>query len=570
MIWATLAIAIISLIVLIGAIGAKAKTAVALLTVINFASGIAFMVMAKPWWHWIWYDIFYMNPTVWIFFGIFLLIFIVVLAFGINRNMDEGTIGSIGGFLAICWVISIIVVSCINGVVTKSFIYDSISRQAITVTNLSDTTKIRYLPMEVAEYYGENRMQEPGIKLGDFDAIMYNGELTWVAPREQSGTIRQYTQKNDGVALINSNGSMTTVNVRMEYGENMLIFDDISWLLVNHNYWVDYPEIYYLFDGDTPVAVAPYISYKYKFPVMTPYWGGVCVVYPDGTLIDYTPSEAQAVPFLANERIFPEQLARLYAESYVYVHGIWNTITSHTDQIRIPALDYSDNQMPYLMPTEDGLQWVVVAEPASASYAIHSIFSIDAVTGELSVYRVPLDTNLLGPDRAWEYVKADFPSYDWVSSDNNNTNTGNIQLIEPRLVVNKGELYWMITITTKDYAFSSDKPSTVLVNSRTTEVTSFFSEQELVEFLYGSVGTDTDTDTNTDTGTGVDSGEGTPIEMPSDAKQLLTEIEDIRAEIGTLQAQMGQDQIHLEVLQAELNMKLEQLYDIISASSTAK
>jgi len=562
MVWATLAIAILSLLGLIVFAWAKNGTATAILVVTNLASGIAFMVLAKPWWHWIWFNIFYMNPTVWIFFGIFLLIFTLVLILGLKLKWDEGAIGSIGVFLFFCWIISIIVVSCLSGVVTKSFVYDRIHLQATTVSNLSDTTKIRYLPMEVAEYYGENRMQEPGIQLGDFDAIMYNGELTWVAPREQSGFIRMYTQKNDGVALINSDGSMTTINARMEYGENMEIFDNINWLLTNHNYWVDYPEIYYLFDGNTPVAVAPYITYKYRFPVMTPYWGGVCVVYPDGHLVDYTPAEAQNIAFLANERIFPEKLARIYAESYAYVHGIWNTLTSHTDQIRIPILDYSDNQMPYLMPTEDGLQWVLVAEPASASYAIHSIFSIDAVTGELSVYRVPLDTNLLGPDRAWEYVKADFPSYDWVSSDNNNTNTGNIQLIEPRLVINKGELYWMITITTKDYAFSSDKPSTVLVNSRTTEVTSFFSEQELVDFLYGSTDADTDTDTDSDT--------GIPTEIPSDANQLLSDIAGIQAEIATLQAQMGQDQIHLELLQAVLNMKLEQLYDIISASTTAK
>lgn len=564
MIWAVLAIAILSLLGLIAFGWAKNTTATVILAMVNIASGIAFMVLSKPWWHWIWFDIFYKNPTIWIFFGIFLLLFLIILAFGILRNLDEGTIAGLGTFFFICWIISIIVVSSLSGVVTKSFVYDRISRQAITVTNLSDTTKIRYLPMEVAEYYGENRMQEPGIQLGDFDAIMYNGELTWVAPREQSGLIRTYTQKNDGVALINSNGSMTTVNSRMAYGENMEIFDNINWLLTNHNYWVDYPEIYYLFDGNTPVIVAPYITYKYRFPVMTPYWGGVCVVYPDGTLVDYTPSEAQAIPFLADERIFPEQLARIYAESYVYVHGIWNTLTSHTDQIRIPTLDYSDNQMPYLLPTDEGLQWVVVAEPASASYAIHSMFIIDAVTGQLSVYRVPLDTNLLGPDRAWEYVKAEFPSYDWVTSDTNAGHTGNIQLIEPRPVVNKGELYWMVTITTKDYAFSSDKPSTVLVNSRTTEVTSFFSEQELVDFLYGS--TDADTDTDTDAGSGTE----TPVEIPSDINQLLDDIESLRTEISTLQAQMGQDQIHLELLQTELNMKTDQLYDIISTSSTAK
>ncbi len=213
--------------------------------------------------------------------------------------------------------------------------------------------------------------------------------------------------------------------------------------------------------------------------------------------------------------------------------------------------------MPYLLPTEDGLQWVVVAEPASESFAIHSIFFVDAVTGELEVYRVPLDTNLIGPDRGWEYVKAAFPSYDWVASDTQAGSTGNIQLIEPRPVINKGVLYWMITIATKDYAFATDKPSTVLVNSETTEVTSFFSEQGLVEFLYG-----TEPDDDSSGSGGSDTGGGAGI--PPSVAELMAEIDSIRAEMQALQGQMEQDQLHLELLQADLNMHLEQLYDTLS------
>lgn len=558
MVWALLAIAILSLLGVIVAVGIGNKQVIVCGIAVNLASGISLMVVAKPWFQWLWFSVFYMNPSIWIAFAICVAVLAIVGYIGYSRQWDAQMMGGFALFVCICWVISIIVFSCIGNTVMKSFVYDKIHLTASSITALDDTTKIRYLPMEVAEYYGENRMQEPGIMLGDFDAITYNGEFAWVAPREQSGVIRQYTKKNDGVAIIHGNGSMTTVKATMQYGEGMQVFDNIGYLLANHNYWVKYPEIYYLMDGETPVAVAPYISYSYDFPVMVPEWGGVVCVYPDGTLEDYTPEEALGIPFLANERIFPEELARLYAESYVYVHGIWNTLTSHTDQVRIPHLDYSDNQMPYLLPTEDGLQWVVVAEPASASFAIHSIFFIDAVTGELGVYRVPLDTNLIGPDRGWEYVKAAFPSYDWVASDAQAGSTGNIQLIEPRPVINKGVLYWMITIATKDYAFATDKPSTVLVNSETTEVTSFFSEQELVEFLYGTEPDDGDSD-----GGGSDTGGG--AEIPSSVAEIMAEIDSIRTEMQSLQGQMEQDQLHLELLQADLNMHLEQLYDMLSA-----
>jgi hypothetical protein len=170
---------------------------------------------------------------------------------------------------------------------------------------------------------------------------------------------------------------------------------------------------------------------------------------------------------------------------------------THKDQIEIPNIDYSSNEMPYFLPTEDGPKWVVTAEPAGSSFGVSKIFIIDAQSGKIEIFEASVwveredsegeyekKIELIGPNRAWEYAKAAFPMYDWHTE---GSSGGNIKLLEPRPIVNDGNFYWMMTVATTQYAFAPGKPSTVLVNAQTTETISFTSELELRTFLAGGV-----------------------------------------------------------------------------------
>jgi hypothetical protein len=272
------------------------------------------------------------------------------------------------------------------------------------------------------------------------------------------------------------------------YGEGMRITDNIYWKLRMSKYWVEYCEIFYLFDGDTPLAVVPYIGYRMSFPVMVPYWAGVATVHPDGTITHYTPEEAQQLDFVQGQRIYPERLAKRYTVAWAYHQGISNAWFTHRDQVEIPKLAYSENQMPYLLPTDEGTKWVTVAEPhGGKTHGIFKIFFIDSLTGDIEPYEISPESQgtetqdiLVGPNRAWEYVKSAYPLYNWMEGAE-----GAIKLLEPRPIITEDTFYWMMSVTIREHAFAPERPSTMLVDARTAEVYEFSSEEEIKNFLAG-------------------------------------------------------------------------------------
>jgi hypothetical protein len=89
------------------------------------------------------------------------------------------------------------------------------------------------------------------------------------------------------------------------------------------------------------------------------------------------------------------------------------------------------------------------------------------------MFSLPIDSALIGPERAKGYITRAYPTFDW----------GEILAIEPRPIIRDGSLYWMFTVTPYNFAGIVD---TVLVNSRSGEVLSFGSNyQKVLDFLRG-------------------------------------------------------------------------------------
>ncbi|GAG21429.1 unnamed protein product, partial [marine sediment metagenome] len=247
------------------------------------------------------------------------------------------------------------------------------------------------------------------------------------------------------------------ITKKLEIGEDIGIFDNIYWNLYNKRYFVNLGDIYYIYKKDHILTVAPIIAYKFKFPVMIPYYAGVFVLDEQGKISYYTPNQVEKIEEFQNNRAYPGELARLYVDSYKYYLGVINTWFLHKDQIEISDVYGLANRQPFLMPTEQGLKWIIATEPYGESYGVFKIFLVDALTGKIDMLELDEDQTLTGPVRVISYVKKKFPRIDW-------STTG---IVEPRPFIINGKLYWMLSITPRDYAGIA---YTVFVNSENNEV----------------------------------------------------------------------------------------------------
>ncbi|MCF7861002.1 hypothetical protein K9M79_02060 [Candidatus Woesearchaeota archaeon] len=379
------------------------------------------------------------------------------------------------------------------------------------IQKLPDSTTLRMLPMPVAYRYLQDSLQKSTERIGGLDIVNINGSLVWTAPRVPDGTILYFTQKVNGLMIGQADVSerkTRLVNSEMEIGEDIGIFDNIFWTIYKKKFFIDVDEVYYLMDGDEVITIVPTIGYRFMFPVMVPYFNGAFKVYKDGSAEFLTPEEIEKDPLFADNVVYPESLARLYVDSYKYHLGIINTWFLHEDQIEISDVYGEANRQPFLIPTEDGLKWIVATEPYGQSYGVFKIFLVDGMSGRIDLLELDDEQTLTGPVRVVSYVKQEFPVIDWATS----------RVIEPRPYVVEGRLYWMLSITPIDYAGVS---YTVFVDSQTNEVLAFKTDEEVQQFVKeGTVVPDT----------------GSEVTLGNESNSILDKIQDIEQKLSELKA----------------------------------
>ena len=367
---------------------------------------------------------------------------------------------------------------------------DSIEAEEIEA--MPDTTGLRFLPYDVAVRFGLNTQDEPTLVLGDFEPLD-NGRagIDWVAPREPNGLWNSMVNNQDGVMVIQPDGSAEIVNQEFKRGEGMALYRNVGWQLKREKFFAQHTNQYYILDGEELLGIVPYISYRFSFPVMVPRWGGVLVVHPDGEIENLSPEEAIKDGRFEGERLYPEQLARKVGDVWKYRSGYWNTWFAHKNEAQIPqisppeeqdALDQqpatrqgtSTNQMPFLIPTRGGPQWFLAAEPYGGSFSMYQGIYVDGHSGEVSYFRPDTGSALIGVNKALDYAQATFPNYQWGQ---------NAVILEPRPVVKDKTLYWMATITNADKAGVNQ---TVMVNaSEQGKVTVLETYEDVVAFVEG-------------------------------------------------------------------------------------
>jgi hypothetical protein len=366
------------------------------------------------------------------------------------------------------------------------------------IEEMPDTTGVRYLPYEVAARFGQNTQDDSTLVLGDFEPLdNEEGGIDWVAPREPNGVWNSFINNQDGAMVIKPDGSAEVVSQEFKRGEGMALHRNVAWALKRERFFVHHTNQYYVLHDGELLGLVPYVSYKFSFPVMIPQWGGVMVVHPDGEIEDLSPEEAITDGRFEGERLYPEQLARQVGDVWKYRNGYWNTWSAHEDEAVIPEIGATDevnssggkaakssgassadqvstNQMPFLIPTEEGPQWFLAAEPYGGSFSMYRAIYINAHNGEVTYFRPDTGSALIGVNKGLDYARATFPNYQWGR---------NAILLEPRPIIKDETLYWMATITNADTAGVN---KTVMVNSAEQgEVTVLESYEDVMAFVEG-------------------------------------------------------------------------------------
>lgn len=438
------------------------------------------LVASAPAFHWLWYGVFWRHPTFWA-----LILIWAIGSFWLTYAWREEHIGSAMLVVSVALVVGTIVYGIWASARTMYVFARDIKPEVMS--GLLDTTGIRWLPMEVAERFGVNKSQDPLTHLGDIDPLIdaRSGDINWVAPRIPSGWWNTLNKRTNGFAVVKADGSVNIIPQLLKFGEGMYFSDHISWPLWQENYLADLTEVYYLQNGDEVLAMVPYILYRFSFPVRVPYWGGVFVVHGDGQIENLSPKQAQADSRFVGQRLYPEALARYAAEAWAFRNGIANAWFTHRDQVEVPKIEGAENQMPYLIPTALGPQWFIACEPYGPAYGIFKAIYVDARTGQVRLMEFPVDSSLVGPNRAMSYARTAFPEFNWFTQGDKES-YGRIITLEPRPVIRSGRLYWMVSITSVDFAGVS---RTLLIDasndSKAGSTRYFLSPDELKLFLAG-------------------------------------------------------------------------------------
>jgi hypothetical protein len=428
--------------------------------------------------HLLFFDLLFLNPIFWV---LVVLIFLSLLVSVSSKNLGISGIGLAG---SVIFSILALLYMFLAGPIADEKLAKSIQPEKLEV--MPDTKGIRYLPHEVAEVYAKSKMNNSAYVAGDLDPFDYNGELDYIAPRIPNGLWNSLFSRTAGVIIIKPDGSVDdSVQTPQQYGEGMYISSNILWRLFSVKYWSEIPETYYIILDGEILTISPYISYHFDFPVMVPGWGGVLVLHSDGSVEDLSPEQAIADPRFEGQRLYPEALALRIGNAWQYRGadwGIWNAVAIHHDQTELPHVKDSENQMPYLLPGDPNPFWFVGLEPHGTSYSVYKMLFTDAHTGKISLYEVPPDKNLIGPNKALDFIKAAFPDDNWYRQ-TGDTTAGTVVVIEPKPVIQKGILFWQASVTNLDYAGIS---RTVLFNTDTEEVLYFNTLDELSGFLQGT------------------------------------------------------------------------------------
>jgi hypothetical protein len=425
---------------------------------------------ARPWLHGVVYAV-YTTPVVW-------LAALVALVVALVLARRFGTLAG-GPPALVVFFLLVAVGTGAAGLLAGERLGVATMDDASVATGLSETdpAKPRVVPRSVADRYASNTLNFPQYRIEGGDITVLNGTPYWSYALAPDGAFNYVTKRQHGTVLVDmtrQNADVQTVVGDLEKGIGPAFYNNYRFdLLKRANYLVDYEDPFMVVhEGEQYIAV-PYTRPRFHWlplPHTTPEWGGVVLLGSDGSLSDLSPSEAREHPVLAEQKLYPFDLARERVAATKYRNGILNTFTSHEDEIEVAPVPGEGNDQPFLVFTRDGPEYVVAVEPYGQAQGLKEVWTVDGRTGEYAVFRP--SESLFGARKATDYVRQAARTTDW----------NRFTPSEPIPVVVDGQLYWEVRVVPGD---SSGIAYTAFVNARTTDVREVDTTAEVRAFLEG-------------------------------------------------------------------------------------
>lgn len=408
---------------------------------------MAFFIHFRPWFHGL-----AMVPVIHPWFGVITLLAIGWLFASVYF------IDSLGWWIGLTftiWMGGAMIMGMFGGPFAKASIANTLDAEEIDDLPQMSSDYIRILPRTVGERYMDDSLQYPRQKLGSTDITMIDNTPHWSFPLEPNGVVNKFTIQCKGAAFVDMSRSSKDIEIMerdMTVGPGMLVADSVWWSLWKDEYWRDVKDPFPVpYKGELYYAL-PEIEYEqhFRFPVFysLPKWGGVTLIDPEGNKRNLSPEEALDSDVLKGQQIFPYELARFYVEAQAYKLGVKNKWFHHENQISLTDVSGQGNKQPFLIKTEDGLKWFASVEPFGKAHGVFRVYIIDARTGDVQYWEPEKQDTLVGPNKAVDYVKTEYPTINWSTG----SKTRGFNSVEPIPVIVDGELWWEIRVIPADSA----------------------------------------------------------------------------------------------------------------------
>lgn len=480
---------------------------------------IGFLYVFRPWFHGLVMG-FYIYPIMLIGFLIFLIGLIYIFKYKpridfkkqLNKKSPdfssfEWKINKKDMFISFMIFLGLLVMAIggsLGAAGQKILIYEDIKASSIEIEEFPEMAlDTRIMPMQIAINNIRNNLVLEQYKLGKLDFVVIDGKMWWNGALIPDGKIIHFTYKPWGVAFIDATTTeidtekdMITINKPLEIAEGIGIGDGLEWNLYKQvDFWADYSDPFYVLNGDSIVTVVSQRKYKldwwYIIPVRKPYFSGVILFQENGQWRFVGADKIDNEQILNEQQVFPEEIARLYGESFAYVHGIWNKLIRHKDQTELNDVPGEGNIMPYFIMTKNkdssySPDWFIVLEPHGEAYGLKKILLIDGRTGKIKIWTKSQNEQAVGAVKSLEFIKSSdiFQNVKWASD----LDEEGFILIEPLPIFIDNKLFWKVTMTrtaktgvTNIILVESSNPENIIVFKDSNQFYAYLTGKEYVE-----------------------------------------------------------------------------------------
>jgi hypothetical protein len=375
----------------------------------------------------------------------------------------------------------------VSGVYAHEHVADEVGAEAAQLDGLPESRadRNRVVPQAVAENWATNSLQYPQYTVTGGDITYIDGTPYWSYSLSPNGFVNTLTKRQRGAVYVNQSSTSKDIVIhdeqRFKYGQGVAVTDNFRWQLVRDNFWADYQEPFVVPHQGESYLATPKICHEWRFrllPVPQPYsvptFCGVSVMDQNGNVDDLSPTQAADSAVLDGQNFYPYDLAMYRVKSMAWQKGALNVWFSHEDQLEVAPVPGDGNSQPFTVPTTEGVQYFVAAEPWGNANGIYQLWTVDAQTGEMGVYELPKASALRGPRKAVESVMAD-PAI---------APLNDVRGVEPIPVVRNGRLYWEVRVVPDSsarityVAFFDAASEDVTIVETTSQVRAFLAGQQ--------------------------------------------------------------------------------------------